>query len=288
MPRISFHGRQVARLVHDQPPLESGERRFHLPAVTLPLGPRLGRKTRPHPARSQRRGNSGGRKRGDVVRNRGVFKRPERCVGDRAPGRLLRCGPWAALALLRLRPGHRGTNLGPVLPAPLERPQRHSSTPAGPVARISAGPVAHTVFLAAARGVRTSAGEATPSAAPQPRSGQRLSSGGRPVCAKTGPRTPSSALRLNPLRPGLARPGSRDSPPGSTQAIPGSKGHLRASCRVGSPVRSRGGGGEPPRLSAEMVPPGPSPLLQSLSFSPRRQGQSPASGRALHSTLRTD
>lgn len=148
---------------------QRGERRFHLPAVTLPLGPRLGRKTRPHPTRSQRRGNLGGRKRGDVVRNWGVFKRPESCVGDRAPGRLLRCGLWAALGLLSPRPGHRGTNLGPVLPAPLEGPQGHSSTPAGAVARISAGPVAHTVFLAAAaRGVRTSAGEATPNAEPQP------------------------------------------------------------------------------------------------------------------------
>lgn len=135
---------------------------------TLPLGPRLGRKTRPHPTGSQRRGNLGGRKRGDVVRNRGVFQRPESCVGGRAPGRLLRCGLWAALGLLSPRPGHRGTNLGPVLPAPLEGPQGHSSTPAGAAARISAGPVADTVFLAAARSVGTSAGEATLSAEPQP------------------------------------------------------------------------------------------------------------------------
>ena len=51
---------------------------------TLPLGPRLGRKTRPHPTGSQRRGNLGGRKKGDEVRKRGVFQRPESCLGGRA------------------------------------------------------------------------------------------------------------------------------------------------------------------------------------------------------------
>ena len=208
---------------------------------TLPLGPRLGRKTRPHPTGSQRRGNLGGRKRGDEVRKWGVFQRPESCLGGRAPGRLLRCGLWAALGLLSPRPGHRGTNLGPVLPAALEGPQGHSSTPAGAAARISVGPVAHTVFLAAARGVRTSAGEATLSAEPQPPLGAAPELGGRPVCTTFAPRTPSSALPFDPLHPRLARPGSRDSTPGSTQSIPGSKGHLRASCPWG--VLSRAGAG---------------------------------------------
>ena len=44
-------------------------------------------------------------------------------VGGRAPGRLLRCGLWAALSWLRPRPGHRGTNQGPVLPGPPGGPQ---------------------------------------------------------------------------------------------------------------------------------------------------------------------
>lgn len=167
LPRISCSGRQVARLVHDQPPPERGKA-LPPPGGRPPAGTQAREENPASPHRESEEGQLGGRKRGEVVRSRGVFQRPESCVGGRAPGRLLRCGLWAALGFLSPRPGHRGTNLGPVLPAPLEGPQGHSNTPAGAAARISASPVAHTVFLEAARSVRTSAGEATPSAEPQP------------------------------------------------------------------------------------------------------------------------
>lgn len=126
-PRTPFSGRQVARLVHDELPPER-ERRFHLSAVAFPLGPRPGRKTWPYPVGSQKMGGlGGGEKEGGLVRDRGVFINVRRNspshVGGRAPGRLLRCGLWAALSWLRPRPGHQETNQGPVLPGPPGGPQ---------------------------------------------------------------------------------------------------------------------------------------------------------------------
>lgn len=131
-PRTPFSGRQVARVVHDELPPER-ERRFHLPAVAFPLGPRPGRKTWPYPVRSQKRGGlGGGEKEGGLVRNRGVFKRPEKFTESRrGPGP----GPPAALRSLgsaQLAAPASGASGDKPGPSAAWAPRRPTVTPAAP------------------------------------------------------------------------------------------------------------------------------------------------------------
>lgn len=271
-PRTPFSGRQVARVVHDELPPER-ERRFHLPAVAFPLGPRPGRKTWPYPVRSQKRGGlGGGEKEGGLVRNRGVFKRPEKFTESRrGPGP----GPPAALRSLgsaQLAAPASGASGDKPGPSAAWAPRRPTVTPAAPRRGRLRGFLRVLSLTTVYWG-----GESCPD---QPRGAT-----GAQGCSNRSGQPPSSGLRQVPalplqlfastLRARTCSARFQGLPTGNTQLAPGSQGHLGAPCRGGE---SCPGAGEveapfPPRLSAEMGPEGASPLLESLSFSLWRQAE---------------
>lgn len=126
------------------------ERRFNLPEIALPLGPRLQRKTRP--SRGERkRGYSGGGKEGRPSSGIEVPRKLDSSFARNAPNNVrsqspdcrLRSCCGKALRWLRPRWGDWGTDHDPVVPALQRVGNNTHCTSAGAAAQISVGPAAH-------------------------------------------------------------------------------------------------------------------------------------------------
>ena len=158
--------------------------------------------------------------------------------GTSSPGRRPLCCPGLRSGGYARGPV-RGTDQGPVVPAPRRASSDTRGASAEAAEQISAGPSAHHLLLGqgelwgpAGQRWKRRAAAAAPDSFRVPV---------RRVPAAAGHRILTYTLGFCPRCPGLARPGSWDSrprplsprPPGNTELAPCRLRHLRAPCRGG-------------------------------------------------------